>query len=74
VRFCFIINFLISKLSICVYKNLESIIFGLDGTPWYSSDVVLKAWDMFIEHNDEVKAPTTREAMESIMGLQAHQT
>lgn len=53
--------------------NIDSIIFDLDGTLWDSTDVVLRAWNIVIEHNDKVKFPITREAMESIMGLQAHQ-
>jgi phosphoglycolate phosphatase len=53
--------------------NVDSIIFDLDGTLWDSTDVILRAWNMVIANNDKVKTPITREAMESIMGLQAHQ-
>lgn len=53
--------------------NIDSIIFDLDGTLWDSTDVVLKAWNVVLKHNDKVRAPITREDMEGIMGLQAHQ-
>jgi phosphoglycolate phosphatase len=53
--------------------NLDSIIFDLDGTLWDSSEVVLKAWNIVIQDYDMVKERITREARESIMGLQAHQ-
>jgi phosphoglycolate phosphatase len=53
--------------------NIDSVIFDLDGTLWDSTDVILRAWNMVIENNDKVKTPITREAMEGIMGLQAHQ-
>jgi phosphoglycolate phosphatase len=53
--------------------NIDSIIFDLDGTLWDSTDVVLKAWNYILQNNDKAKASITREDMESIMGLQAHQ-
>lgn len=53
--------------------NIDSIIFDLDGTLWNSTEVVLKAWNIILEHDDKVKAPITREDLESVMGLQAHQ-
>jgi len=53
--------------------NIDSIIFDLDGTLWDSTEAVLKAWDRVCENSKDVKEPITKEALQSIMGLQVHE-
>lgn len=50
-------------------KNLDSIIFDLDGTLWDSTATVAKAWKAAGEKTNFVKNPVSREDVQSICGL-----
>lgn len=50
-------------------KNLDSIIFDLDGTLWDATATVAKAWQASGEKTDFVKEPVSREEVQSICGL-----
>lgn len=49
--------------------KLDSIIFDLDGTLWDSTATVARAWSAAGEKTDFVKAPVSKEDVESICGL-----
>ncbi|MBC8059139.1 MAG: HAD family hydrolase [Clostridiaceae bacterium] len=53
--------------------NVDSIIFDLDGTLWDSTEVVLKAWDIVLHNNKEIKDPITRQVLQGLMGMQVKQ-
>lgn len=53
--------------------NVDGIIFDLDGTLWNSTEVVIKAWNYVTERYEKVRKPITKEALQSIMGLQVPQ-
>jgi phosphoglycolate phosphatase len=51
-------------------KEIEAIIFDLDGTLWDPTDVVLKSWNITLANNKTQRGPITKEELQSYMGLQ----
>lgn len=50
-------------------KNIDSIIFDLDGTLWDSCETVAKAWQSALKAGDYGQAPLTADDVRSIAGL-----
>lgn len=49
-------------------KNLDSVIFDLDGTLWDSTNEILIAWNQVVEKYDDVINKFTKEDIEGFMG------
>lgn len=52
------------------HKNLDSIIFDLDGTLWNPSNIILKAWNEVISTNHQVTKSIDIQELESLFGMQ----
>lgn len=50
-------------------KNIDSVIFDLDGTLWDSTNEILIAWNEVVERYDEVIDKFTIEDIEGFMGI-----
>jgi phosphoglycolate phosphatase len=51
-------------------KDIDSIIFDLDGTFWDPTEMSLKAWQKVAREMDEIKKEITREELQSVFGVQ----
>ncbi len=52
------------------FKNIDSIIFDLDGTMWNSAKPICEAWNIILKRHSEIKrAPIIEKDLDDCMGL-----
>lgn len=53
-----------------IIKNLDSIIFDLDGTLWNPTETCFNVWHKIMNEAEEVKEPITKKILQGIFGVQ----